>query len=339
MVKIVCLIIVIAFSFANANVVKGQDVPYSQFVASGIYLNPALAGSNICPRIKLFQREQWTSIPRAYSNTHVFFDFYWYRIDSGLGFSYKNDSQGDGVIQAHHFRVSYSKPIQLSDKWKMSGGIYAAYALRQLNWNKLNFADQLDPNLGFVYETGVIPPEHTTIHYPDFGAGVTFNYDDKFYSGLSINRLFRPEINYYEGLSERLNMKISGYLGYVILLRDDWSERDWEKNPTLTPNILFEKQGYFYQFTGGLYFSKEPVFAGAWVRHAFENFDAIIFSFGFQQPRYKIGYSHDLTISPLTARSSGGSHEISLTWYLDCPEPPKRRHKPLPCPSPPSFLK
>ncbi len=335
-----CLIVIAGFYFSSTLNVKGQDVPYSQFVASGIYLNPALVGSNICPRVKLFHREQWTSIPRAYSNTHVMFDWHSYRIDSGLGFSYKNDSQGDGLLQSHHIRASYSKPIKLSDRWSMRAGIYAAYALRQLNWNKLEFVDQLDPNHGFIHNTQVLTPEETNIHYPDFGSGITFNYNNKLYTGFSINRLFRPEINYYDHMSERLNMKFSGHLGYVIPLTDNWQhDRDWEKNATLTPNILFEKQGYFYQVTGGFYFSRDPVFAGVWARHAFENMDAIVFNLGFQQPKYKVGYSYDFTISPLTARSSGGSHEISLTWYLSCPEPPDTRYQPMDCPCPPSFLK
>ncbi len=333
-----CCVILMAFLvlFVSKSS-KAQDLPYSHFVASGIYLNPSLAGSNLCPRFKLFHREQWTAVPRSYSSTHVFFDWFSHRIDSGIGFSYKNDSQGDGIIQSHSLRAAYSKPITLDVNWLMHAGLYAAYSLRQLNWNKLYFSDQLDPNHGFINQTGVEMPEHTTIHYPDFGAGFSFSYRERLYFGFAANHLSMPKINYYDIYSERLNIKYSGHLGYVFYLQDDWHEREWEKNASLTPNILFEKQGYFYHVTAGLYFSKQPVFGGLWVRHAFENFDAIVFNVGFQQPRYKVGYSYDMTISPLTVRSSGGSHELSFTWYLECPPPPERRHRPLPCP--PSFLK
>ncbi|MDR4987301.1 MAG: PorP/SprF family type IX secretion system membrane protein [Bacteroidales bacterium] len=332
--RTILFLAVLVFGFAPA---RAQDAAYSHFVASGIYLNPALAGSYFCHRFKLFHREQWTSIPRAYSHTHITFDWYSNKIEAGLGFSYKNDSQGDGILQMHNLRVSYSKPVQLNINWLMNAGVYAAYSLRQLNWSKLTFADQLDPDYGFIHGTGVTPPDHTSIHHPDFGVGFTFNYQDVFYSGFTVNHLFMPRINYYSMVSERLDLKYSGHLGYVISLEQNWPQRRWERNATLTPNLLFEKQGDFYHVTTGLYFSKEPIFTGIWVRHAFENIDAIIFTAGIQQAKYKIGYSYDMTVSPLTARTSGGSHEISLTWYLDCADHMQRRCGTYPCP--PSFLK
>lgn len=316
---------------------QAQDVPYSQSFASGIYLNPALSGVNIYPRFKLFHREQWTSIPRAYTNTHFFFDFYSERMDAGLGAYYKNDSQGDGILQSHSLRLAYSKPIQLNHDWYFYGGLYAAYYLRQLNWSKLQFGDQLDPYGNPIHVTGVPRPEHTTLHFPDFGGGLAFSYKEKLYFGATINHLFRPKLKYYENAYDRLSMKFSGHLAYVIMLKDDWPARHWEKNASLTPALLFEKHGFFYHVTAGFYFSREPFLAGVWMRHAFENLDAVIFNFGFQQPRYKVGYSFDLTVSPLTTSTSGGSHEISLTWYLERPEPRDRRHRHLPCP--PAFQK
>lgn len=331
------LLIALVVSTMHVEEVQAQDVPYSQSFASGIYLNPALAGSFICPRFKLFHREQWTSIPRAYSNTHFFFDYYEERIEAGLGIYYKNDSQGDGILQSHSLRLAYSKPVRLNQDWYFTGGIYAAYFLRQLNWSKLQFADQIDPIHGFIHNTLVERPEHTTLNFPDFGGGVSFSYKDKLYFGATINHLFRPRLRYYENGNDRLNMKFSGHVAYVFTLMDNWPSAQWEKNPTITPALLFEKQGFFYHATVGLYFSREPVLFGAWFRHALEHFDAVIFNIGFQQPRYKVGYSFDLTVSPLTTRTSGGSHEVSLTWYLPCPEPRQRRPDRLPCPA--SFQK
>ena len=38
---------------------KAQDATFSQFYANPTYLNPALAGSGICPRVSLNYRNQW----------------------------------------------------------------------------------------------------------------------------------------------------------------------------------------------------------------------------------------------------------------------------------------
>ena len=42
--------------------VYSQDVHFSQFYANPLYLNPAFAGSRICPRIITNFREQWPSV-------------------------------------------------------------------------------------------------------------------------------------------------------------------------------------------------------------------------------------------------------------------------------------
>lgn len=323
--------------FMQAHSIYAQDVPYSQFFSTGIHLNPALAGANLCPRFKLVHREQWPSIPSSFSTTHIMVDWHSLVTNAGWGFSYKNDSHGEGILQTHSVRGAFAKPVIFTSSWMMHAGIYGSFNIRQLNWNKLQFADQLDTNLGFVNPTMVAQPEHTRLQFPDFGAGISMSFRQNLYIGMAVNHLFRPHLNYYENADIRLDRKYSGHLAFVVTLEDKWPEAEWERNASLTPNIIFEKQGYFYHLTAGMYFSKQPVLAGVWLRHALENMDAVIFNVGFQQPRYRVGYSFDLTISPLTVQSSGGSHELSFTWYLDCPKPPARKHEPLPCP--PSIMK
>ncbi len=304
-----------------------QDLLHSQFMESGVYLNPALAGINKAARLKIFHREQWLSIPRSYSNTHVLFDWYSPSIDAGLAFSYKHDSQGDGIIQIHNIRAVYSKPVQLTRNLNMNAGIYAAYVRRDINWDKLTFADQLDPIHGFINPTEVPTPLETTIHYPNFGAGAIFIYDSKLLTGFSVNRLFRPDVSHYDHLTDILNIKYSAHLGYDIVLHES-SHRDL----TLTPSLLYENQGEYNTFTGGFYLNTNPLLFGAWLRHAFENIDAVIFNIALVQDKYKIGYSYDFTVSPLSVRSSGGSHEISITWYFDFFDDLELKRGSMPCP-------
>ncbi len=41
---------------------QAQDPEFSQFYANPLYLNPALAGANICPRAILNYRNQWPGL-------------------------------------------------------------------------------------------------------------------------------------------------------------------------------------------------------------------------------------------------------------------------------------
>ncbi len=335
--KFVNIVFVVLFVISsNRNVSFCQDVTLSQFFASGLYLNPALTGAHICPRIKLYHRNQWPSLPRAYITTKMLLDLYSFRIESGLGFSYTHDSQGEGMLQTHNLTFAYSKGVKLSDKWTGSAGLLGSYVFQYLDWSKLKFADQLDFEHGFVNPTSASPPDKNLRHYPDFGVGINFDYSKKFFGGIAVNHLTRPKIGFYGEANNRFSIKYSGYAGYIFIVEDSWRESDWEKNASITPVALFEIQGPFKQIIAGGYFSKIPFLAGVFVRHTFQNIDAVIVVFGFQQSQYALRYSFDVTTSPLTLISSGGGHELSFTWLFGCPDPVKKRIKSIKCPS---FLK
>jgi hypothetical protein len=56
------------------------------------------------------------------------------------------------------------------------------------------------------------------------------------------------------------------------------------------------------------------------------NHESLVFLAGFRQDKFSIGYSYDLTISTLGA-SSGGAHEISLSYIFAPLEPKPKRSK------------
>ena len=59
------IILVVVFAAISLNV-KAQDPAFSQFYANPLYLNPAFAGSDICPRASLNFRDQWPGIGKTY---------------------------------------------------------------------------------------------------------------------------------------------------------------------------------------------------------------------------------------------------------------------------------
>jgi hypothetical protein len=98
-------------------------------------------------------------------------------------------------------------------------------------------------------------------------------------------------------------------------------------------------QGKFDQLDAGLYLTLEPMVFGLWYRGlpiknyepGLPNNDAAIFLVGYKQDNLSVGYSYDLTVSRLGV-STGGSHELSLTYTFASPQSRKKFAKKIPCP-------
>ena len=54
--------------------VNAQDPEFTQFYANPIYLNPAFAGTNICPRVNLNWRNQWPGVSGTFITYSASFD-------------------------------------------------------------------------------------------------------------------------------------------------------------------------------------------------------------------------------------------------------------------------
>ena len=50
-----------------------------------MYLNPAFAGTNSCPRLSTNHRAQWTGLPNIFNTTSVSYDQNFDKIHGGLG--------------------------------------------------------------------------------------------------------------------------------------------------------------------------------------------------------------------------------------------------------------
>ena len=99
--------------------------------------------------------------------------------------------------------------------------------------------------------------------------------------------------------------------------------------------------GAFDQMDLGVYYDTKPLSFGLWYQglpfgHTIEggaDVDAVSVILGYGQDNWKIGYSYDMTLSILGLATTGGSHEIVLSYnwrtqqrsraksprYLPCP--------------------
>lgn len=300
-----------------------QDPTFTQFYSNPVYLNPALSGSSGCPRIALNYRNEWPQLTGNYITYAAAYDSYFKNISGGVGLVATHDMQGQGTIQTSMIGASYSYYLKVNRKFRLMFGTQAAYYQKFLDWSKLTFGDMIDPRRGFIYQTGDVPRGNGSRGFFDVSAGMV-GFSKNFYFGMAAHHLNRPDESLILGVS-RLPVKFTGHMGANIKLGQ---RGRYSSTTSLSPNVIYQYQNGFQQLNVGAYLKYESFTIGAWYR----NKDAFILTLGLTTDKYRIGYSYDLTVSPLGNGVSGGSHEVSLGINLKCKKPVRDFRK-LSCPS------
>ncbi|MGE5382756.1 MAG: type IX secretion system membrane protein PorP/SprF [Omnitrophica WOR_2 bacterium] len=313
--KLLFLILILSAT----GVLKAQDPSFSQFYGNPMYLNPALAGSKICPRLTFNYRNQWPSIPGTYVTYALSGDQYIQGISGGVGVMVMSENMADGAMTSLQASGIYSFRLELANKLTMNMGFQGSYIQNKINWDKFIFEDQyLNSSGGGLPQTQESPPDRLTIGMIDFSAGMLFGYNERTYGGVAVHHLTQPDNSFYSNGDSKLDMKITAHAGTLIGLTGMNRAVEVE-DLSISPNIMYQQQGKFHQLNAGMYFNIYPFVFGGWFRHNFENPDAVIALIGFMSNKFKLGYSYDYTVSALT-NATGGAHEISFTYQFDCRE-------------------
>ena len=288
-----------------------QDPAFSQFYANPLYLNPAFAGSNDCPRVNLNYRDQWPGIEKAYVTSSASWDQHIQGIGGGLGIMVAQDRAGAGNLRTSHASLLYSYRLKINNTFAMKAGFEASYRMLELNWEGLTFGDMIDPQYGFIYPTSEnIANNPKSVSFPDFSAGL-LGYSENFFFGCAVHHLTTPNEGF---ISESpLPRKITAHIGGTLPLN-----RYKNSITTISPNFLYQKQQKFQQFNYGIYINRGPIVGGLWTRNSLNNFDSFILMIGLIQDSFKFGYSYDITVSELGNHNTLGAHELSFTLFMPC---------------------
>ena len=306
------------------NKAHAQDPEFTQFYANPLYLNPAFAGTERCPRVALNYRNQWPGISGTFETYSASFDQHVESLHGGLGLLATTD-QAANTLKTTRISAIYAYQLPVTRSFSIRTGFEATYFQKSLDWSKLTFGDMIDERRGFVYQTGDQPIGGSRGGI-DFSAGI-LGFSDIFFFGFSAHHISEPDESLIKGTS-KLPMKLTGHAGAVIPLNGGGPASKYSNNDaSISPNILFRQQGTFTQLNMGMYVKKGPLVGGLWYR----NKDAFIALIGIQSDVMRIGYSYDVTISKLSV-ASGGAHEISLSMDFPC-KPKKKTFRTLSCPS------
>jgi type IX secretion system PorP/SprF family membrane protein len=333
--RIILTLMVVITTFGITMEGKAQDPIFSQFYANPIYLNPAFAGTTICPRLIMNYRNQWPSIPGGFVTYNASYDQYFEKLSGGLGVIAMSDLAGEGKLTHSSISMMYAYRLGLDmrNKYNLNFSLQGSYFSKSLDWSKLTFGDMIDSRDGFIYQTANIPG-YENVNYVDFSAGMLY-YTERFYFGVAVHHLTEPANSFYDGDRSVHFRKYTVQVGYEIPLGDKRGVYQQEY-PSLFPSLIYQQQQQFHQLNYGLYFHKTPMVVGIWYRQFMSApvggySDAIVGLVGFEYDKFKIGYSYDVTISALN-NVSGGSHEISFTLKFNCPEKGPK-YKAIKCPA------
>jgi type IX secretion system PorP/SprF family membrane protein len=302
-----------------------QDLEFTQFYSNPLYLNPAFAGSHGCPRFAMNYRNQWPSLTGTYVSYAAAYDQFFSSIHGGFGVVLVNDVQAK-TINTFTGSLVYSYHLQLNKKWHMYFGAKATWQEKSLAWEKLTFNDQIDPKKGFVKQTKDVPRGGS---HGFFDATAGFIISSKTFNfGVAGNHLNTP----YESMiigpqtdDNKLPIRITAHTNANIVL-GKYSK--YNGATSIMPSIIYSYQNGFSQLNIGTYVKYGNMQFGTW----FRNRDALILTVGINTGTFKVGYSYDVTVSRLNNGISGGSHEVSLGFNLNCKPKPKK-FRTISCPS------
>ncbi|MAY82865.1 MAG: hypothetical protein CMP59_01900 [Flavobacteriales bacterium] len=294
-----------------------QDPTFSQFYANRLYLNPAFAGTAVCPRLTLNYRNQWPGIDNSFITYTASYDQQVDAISGGFGALLMRDIAGEGILSTTSAALMYSYQFKVNRKFSIRAGLQATFVQKSIDVTNLRFGDQIDPRRGFVYSSSE-QINNDNVIYPDFSAGI-LGFSKKLYFGAAVHHLTEPD----EGLIDvaELPMRITGHFGGVFPMGLRNEDMTW------SPNVIYQQQAGNQELNLGLYITKGPVVVGAWTRLN----DSYIFLVGLQKDNFKVGYSYDVTSSLLSDRTNG-SHEISFSYLFPC-RPKKVKFETISCPA------
>ena len=309
---------------------RAQDAHFSQFYASSLYLNPALAGIESDLTFAASYRTQWRSIVTPYLTNQVsaIVPLSGGKVErsqyGGLGVSLFNDRVGDGNLNTTGLNVSFAYDLlRRSEASALVVAAQGGVVQRSLDLSNTEWGSQFNPFVGYDPSVPVNVAGITTRRtFADAQLGLLWAHNPardfvrspaSYYLGVVGAHLNRPNEAMREGFRSRLPVLWKAHGGAEFRLGGKVS---------LSPNALLLYQQGLMQINSGLYtryrvvehpfgpLGEADVIFGAWYRHG----DAFIFSTGLATPVFTVGFSYDVNASRLRYQTNGrGAYELTLT--------------------------
>ena len=316
------------------NIVRAQDVTFSQFYENPLLRNPALAGvfeGDI--RVLGTFRNQWQSITVPYKtealSTEAKFPIGQHDDWITAGLQITHDAAGDIQLQRTQLLPVVNYHLSFGDDSYLSAAVMGGPVESQFDPSLLKLGDQFDPS------TGSYNPDITSLQqfsktgytYWDLSTGISwsssFSAGDNlahYYVGAGLYHVNNPKTGYYtnSNSASTINQK-STFNGGLSLPVSDVNR--------LIFYLDYIRQGGNREFLGGLMYEMDlfhdfqpaneqgfndmAIYAGAFYRWN----DALVPTLKLDMFSMSVGVSYDVTVSTLkTASQTQGGFEFTLSY-------------------------
>jgi type IX secretion system PorP/SprF family membrane protein len=327
------ILLIVFIALLGLKSVSAQQVYSSQFYSMPIYLNPALTGnSDYNIRTGVNYRNQWNSVTTPFVSQSAY-------IDGKLSFPYLgaswlgiggvifNDKAGEGGLKTNQIMLttSLNKSLNKGNTLFLHGGLGIELVNKSVNYHKLIFDDQWDPNL-LKFDSGIDSREldnlkTQSLFYLDISLGGALTYfrgKTRYFLGMAVSHLNQPNESFYE-ITNNLKRSYNFHGG----LETKIGPRMYIK-----PEFLYKNEYLSTEFMFGANIAMAAGKKGIVLHYGlwYRNKEDIIPTVGFQKKRFKFILSYDIDVSALqlTSASKGGL-EISLTYNYNYSNPGVKR--------------
>ncbi len=330
---------IVLFTVSIQNV-KAQDPQFSQFYASPIYLNPALAGATDRARMGINYRNQWPSLTHSFRTVSAYIDYFSKAYESGVGVIVNQHRESFLDFKSTEIGAVYSYKMPIADGVVFRMGIQLSYFQKNVNFDELVFGNQIDIDNGqIIGPSGEAFDRGLTVNFLSASSGGMI-YTKNFWIGAATHHINQPNQSLVDAES-KLSRKYSIHSGYKLFFTKGRRLRTIEyqfQERSATFAINYKSQGGFNQLDAGVQLYFQPLVIGGWYRgipiqsvNTVIKNESIIFLVGLELSKdVSFGYSHDFTVSKL-AGSTGGAHEFSFTYSFGQIKKRTKRDTILPC--------
>ncbi|MBI5218982.1 MAG: PorP/SprF family type IX secretion system membrane protein [Bacteroidia bacterium] len=325
-----CLLPAAAFS---------QDLHFSQYCASPLTMNPALAGTfNGDIRGILSYRDQWNKLDNAYK-TYAFncdAQIYKQRTNTGFlggGISFFYDLAGASGLATTLANISVSYHLKFNKENLFTVGLQGGILQQKINDSHFQWDSQYD---GYNYNPTLASNENINKNgyiVPDISLGGVWNYRSKrvkdlndnngFKSelGLAVFHVTKPEYSFYNSTKDNINARFVAHGNAAIGINTVIA---------FVPSFVYMKQGESTEMILGSavrLMTKEASTAKGIIREGalslggyYRFKDAFIASILFESKNFSIGFSYDINTSDLKlATNKNGGPEVTLRYTTPSP--------------------
>ncbi|MCB0778081.1 MAG: type IX secretion system membrane protein PorP/SprF [Flavobacteriales bacterium] len=290
---------------------EGQQIAqYTQYVFNHFSVNPAVAGSKDCMDVRLGYRQQWVGFEGAPTTA-------WASIHGTLkpkGKPYQANKHGIGAfVEADdtgplgytHFYLAYAYHLQVSRGYYLSAGVFGGVKQLKLDQGQVTLENYDDPAIAEAAGSVVV--------YPEVAPGL-WAYGNTFWAGVAAFGLLNNQVDGIgvETRATSRHLKLSG--GYRVRIG---------RHTAFTPSTLIRvSPGSPVGFDLNAMVDWKRKYG---IGVSYRNQDAVAFMGKVSFLKYfSLGYSYDITTSPLRV-SSSNTHEVILA-ITPCPpvDPSKR---------------